>query len=284
MLKSINSLTHNLYVLWNSNVQVKFYEVRDMTKKKISPLRATKILVIVALGLLALVFSLPVAQTVFGAEKMLPIYSVETPEKVVAITFDAAWGAEDTDILIEILAEYDCRATFFICGYWVTKYPYAEKKFHEAGHDIANHGDKHAHVASLNFQQNVEEIAAAHTRVLGLLGIEMDLYRPPYGEYNNTVLEAAKSLNYHTIQWDVDSLDWKRPTPEAMTERVINHKSLQNGSILLFHNDIPETPIALRKILAELKNKGYGFVSVSELIHRGEYKLDHAGRQIPLSQ
>lgn len=255
-----------------------------MTKKKNSPLRATKILVLAAIGLLALVFALPVAQTVFGEGKLLPIYSVETPEKVVAITFDAAWGADDTDTLIEILAEYDCRATFFLCGYWVTKYPEAVKKFHEAGHDIANHGDTHAHVASLNFEQNVEEIAAAHTRVLGLLDIKMDLYRPPYGEYNDIVLKAAKSLNYHTIQWDVDSLDWKRPTPEAMTERVVNHKSLQNGSILLFHNDIPETPIALRKILAELTNKGYGFVPVSELIHRGEYKLDHTGRQIPLSQ
>ena len=252
-----------------------------MTSKKISPLKATKVLVLGALALLALTFAMPVVKTVFGAEKQLPIYSVETEEKVVAITFDAAWGAEDTDVLIEILAEYDCRATFFICGYWVTKYPDAVKKFHEAGHDIANHGDTHAHVASLNFQQNVEEIAAAHTRVLGLIGVEMDLYRPPYGEYNNTVLEAAKSLNYHTIQWDVDSLDWKRPTPEAMADRVMNHKDLRNGSILLFHNDIPETPIALRKSLAELRGKGYGFVPVSELIHRGEYKLDHSGRQIP---
>ena len=252
-----------------------------VTRRKISPLRATMVLVLGAVALLALVFALPVVQTVFGAEKQLPIYSVQTDEKVVAITFDAAWGADDTDVLIEILAEHDCLATFFICGYWVTKYPDAVKKFHEAGHDIANHGDTHAHVASLNFDQNVEEIAAAHTRVQGLIGVEMDLYRPPYGEYNNTVLDAAKHLNYHTIQWDVDSLDWKRPTPDAMVERVLNHKDLQNGSILLFHNDIPETPIALRKILAGLKNQGYSFVPVSQLIHRGEYKLDHAGRQIP---
>ena len=247
-----------------------------------NPWRTTKILVLMAVALLAAFFALPAVQTVFGKEKMMPIYSVQTDEKVVAVTFDAAWGADDTDILIEILKEFDVKATFFICGYWVTKFPEAVKKFHEAGHDIANHGDTHAHVASLNFEQNVEEIAAAHTRVLGLLGIEMDLYRPPYGEYNDTVLKAAKSLNYYTIQWDVDSLDWKRPTPEAMTERVLSHKSLQNGSILLFHNDIPETPIALRKILAELKNKGYSFVPVSELIHRGEFKLDHTGRQIPL--
>jgi polysaccharide deacetylase family sporulation protein PdaB len=251
-----------------------------------NPTRATKILVAIAIGLLALVFALPTVTKAFGASaqgtKKLPIFSVETPEKVVAITLNAAWGADDTDILIEILKEYDAKATFFICGYWVAKHPESVKKFHQAGHHIANHGDTHAHVASLSLEANIEEIAAAHTRVLSLLGIEMDLYRPPYGEFNNTVMQAAHSLKYHVIQWDVDSLDWKRPTPEAMASRVLNHKDLQNGSIILFHCDIPETPIALRKILSELKNRGYKFVTVSDLIHRENYKQDHKGRQFPL--
>jgi peptidoglycan/xylan/chitin deacetylase (PgdA/CDA1 family) len=212
----------------------------------------------------------------------LPIFSVETPEKVVAITLNAAWGADDTDVIIKILDEYDAKATFFVCGYWVAKHPEAVKKFHNAGHVIANHGDTHAHVNSLSLNENIEEIAAAHTRVLGLLGVEMDLYRPPYGEFNSTVMEAARRLKYHVIQWDVDSLDWKRPTPDAMAARVLNHKNLGNGSIILFHCDIPETPIALRKILSELKNRGYRFVTVCELIHRENYKIDHKGRQFAL--
>jgi len=82
---------------------------------------------------------------------------------------------------------------------------------------------------------------------------------------------------------DVDSLDWKKLGADHMTSTVLNHKSLQNGSILLFHNDVPETPIALRRILAELKNQGYEFVPVSELIMREGFKLDHTGRQIPLN-
>ncbi|MDR2167357.1 MAG: polysaccharide deacetylase family protein [Clostridiales bacterium] len=250
-------------------------------KNEFNPIRATKIIVAAAIALLALIFALPAVSAVFGAQKLLPIYSVETPDKVVAITLNAAWGADDADILLEILDEFDAKATFFVCGYWVSKFPDAMRKFHAAGHNIANHGDTHAHVASLNFEQNVEEIAAAHTRVLGLLGVEMNLYRPPYGEYNDTVIKAAKSLKYHVIQWDVDSLDWKRPSPEAMAERVLNHKSLQNGSIILFHCDIPETPIALRKILAELKNRGYSFITVADLIHRDNYKINHEGRQIP---
>ena len=249
-------------------------------KEGFDALRPTKIIVAAAVALLALIFALPAVMTVFGKEKLMPIYSVDTPDKVVAITLNAAWGDSDTDILIEILDEFDAKATFFVCGYWVTKYPEALRKFYEAGHAIGNHGDTHAHVASLNFEQNVEEIAAAHTRVLREIGVEMDLYRPPYGEYNDTVIKAANSLKYYTIQWDVDSLDWKRPTPEAMADRVLNHKALQNGSIILFHCDIPETPIALRKILTELKNKGYGFTTVTDLIHKENYKIDHAGRQI----
>jgi len=253
-----------------------------LKKGEINPSKITKFLVAAAVGLLALMFALPAVATVFGQTKLMPIYSVDTPEKVVAITLNAAWGDSDTDILLEILKEHDAKATFFVCGYWVTKYPDALRKFHAAGHAIGNHGDTHAHVASLNFDQNVEEIADAHTRVLGVLGIEMDLYRPPYGEYNDTVIKAAQHLKYHTIQWDVDSLDWKRPTPEAMANRVLNHKSLQNGSIILFHCDIPETPIALRKILAELKNQGYTFTTVTDLIHKDNFKINHAGRQIPI--
>jgi len=251
-------------------------------KTSFNPLRATKVILGCAVGLLALIFALPAVQTVFGSEKLMPIYSVQTDEKVVAITLNAAWGDSDTDILLEILKEFDAKATFFVCGYWAEKYPEALQKYYKAGHGIGNHGDTHAHVASLTFEQNIEEIAAAHTRVHRTLGVEMNLYRPPYGEYNDTVIKAANSLKYYTIQWDVDSLDWKRPTPEAMAKRVLEHKALQNGSIILFHCDIPETPIALRIILAELKNRGYSFVTVGELIHKDGFKIDHAGRQIPV--
>ena len=246
-------------------------------------LRATKLILLAAIALLAAIFALPSVEVVFGAEKKLPIYSVETDEKVVAITFDAAWGADDTDVLLEILDEHNAIATFFICGYWFEKYSDDVKKFHKAGHDIANHGDTHAHVANLNLEQNKKEIRGAHQKAASLLGIEMELYRPPYGEYNNTVLEAAESLGYFTIQWDVDSLDWKKLGADHMTSTVLNHKNLQNGSILLFHNSLPETPVALNRILTELSNQGYKFVPVSELIYRENFKLDHTGRQIMLS-
>lgn len=221
------------------------------------------------------------AQFVVAAEqksqKKLPIYSVDTPEKKVALTFDAAWGADDTDILLEILRENDVLATFFFCGEWVDKFPDAVRKFAAAGHDIANHGDTHAHVAQLSLEQNKREIQACHEKILAVTGIEANLYRPAYGEYNNDVLAAAEELNYFTIQWDVDSLDWKARGAQYEIDRVLNN--VKNGSIVLFHNDAKFTPQTLGTVIRGLKEKGYELVPVSELIFRENFEIDHTGRQ-----
>jgi peptidoglycan/xylan/chitin deacetylase (PgdA/CDA1 family) len=139
-----------------------------------------------------------------AAKKKLPIYCVGTDEKKVAISFDAAWGAEDTDSLLKVLKDNDVKATFFLCGYWVDKYPEEVKRIYEAGHTIGNHSNTHPHGNQLSLQKNKEEIMAVHQKVKDLLGIEMNLYRPPFGEYNDTVLTAAEECSYYPIQWDVD--------------------------------------------------------------------------------
>jgi polysaccharide deacetylase family sporulation protein PdaB len=216
-----------------------------------------------------------------AANRKLPIYSVETPEKRVAISFDAAWGADDTEEILSTLSQYDVKASFFLCGYWVDKYPDMVKKMYEAGHDIGNHGKTHAHGGSLSLAQNKEEIMGVHERVKNLLGIDMNLYRPPYGEYNNTVIQAAEECKYYPIQWDVDSHDWMNRGVDYEVNRVLNNKNLRNGSIILFHNDTNDTPAALPIILRGLKEKGYAIGSVSQLIYKDNYKLDSEGRQIP---
>ena len=213
------------------------------------------------------------------AQKKLPIYSVETSDKKVALTFDAAWGADDTDILIKILEEHGVRATFFFCGSWVDKFPEQLKKFAAAGHDIANHGDTHAHVSKLNLEQNKKEIMGCHEKVRAVTGIEMNLYRPAYGEYNNDVLTAAEELDYYTVQWDVDSLDWMAKGEQYEIDRVLKNKELKNGSIVLFHNDAKFTPQTLGVVIAGLKEKGYELVPVSELILKENFEIDHTGRQ-----
>lgn len=237
--------------------------------------------------LLGLVFVLPPTAEKVGAfaaanlERKLPIYCVQTDEPKVSVSFDAAWGADDTDELLRILKENDVKATFFLCGYWVEKYPEEVKKIAEAGHDLGNHSATHPHMSQLSSEQITEELRKCHENVKELTGIEMDLFRPPFGEYDNEVIETATANGYHSIQWDIDSLDWKEQGTQAEINQVLNHKHLGNGSIILFHNDAKYTPQVLDTILKGIKEKGYTIVPISELIHRGEYEMDHEGRQIP---
>lgn len=218
---------------------------------------------------------------VSAAKKLLPIYCVNTNgEKLAAITFDAAWGAEDTDQIIATLQKYNVKATFFIVGDWVRKYPNEARKLAEAGHDIANHSDRHPHVNQMSKEELKKDIMAAHQALKEITGKDTNLYRPPYGEYNNTVIEAAKECNYHVVQWDVDSLDWKEYGLQALIDKVLNHKNLRPGSIILLHNGSKYTAKALDTIVKGLLDKGYKIVPISELIIQdSEYRLDFEGRQ-----
>lgn len=182
------------------------------------------------------------------------------------------------------MAENDVKATFFLCGYWVEKYPEEVQKIAEAGHDLGNHSATHPHMNQLSAEQITQELQSCHQAVQSLTGVEMELFRPPFGEYNDCVVETARENGYYTVQWDVDSLDWKEQGAEAEIAQVLNHKHLGNGSILLFHNDAKYTPQVLDTILKGLKEKGYEIVPISELILREDFKMDHEGRQIPKSE
>lgn len=103
----------------------------------------------------------------------------------------------------------DVKATFFLCGYWVDKYPEEVKKIYNDGHDIGNHSNTHPHGSKLSLEENKENIQGCHEKIKNLLGIDANLYRPPFGEYNDTVLDAAKACGYYAIQWDVELLETK---------------------------------------------------------------------------
>ncbi len=226
----------------------------------------------------------PAAKAVFsvasGSERLLPIYCVETEKPQIAISFDAAWGADDTDTLLKILEDNDVKTTFFMCGYWVDKYPEEVKKIAEAGHDLGNHSATHPHMSQLTKEQIKEELITTGNKIEELTGIKSELFRPPFGEYTNDVISAAEECGYYTIQWDVDSLDWKEYGVQEEINKVLNHKHLGNGSIILFHNDAKYTPEALDSIIKGLKEKGYEIVPVSELIMRENYTINTEGRQI----
>ena len=214
-----------------------------------------------------------------GTTRQLPIYCVQRDQKVVSLSFDAAWGNEDTQQLIDILARYNIKVTFFVVGEWVDKYPESVKALSDAGHEIMNHSNDHAHFNSLSAQEITTDINTCNDKIQAITGVRPTLFRPPYGEYDDHVITAVRGMGMEPIQWDVDSLDWKELSAGEITRRVTS--KVQPGSIVLFHNAALHTPEALPSIIEALIQDGYSFVPISQIILPGEYTIDHTGRQCP---
>ncbi|MGD0622990.1 MAG: polysaccharide deacetylase family protein [Thermacetogeniaceae bacterium] len=211
-------------------------------------------------------------------QRDVPIYSVDTREKKVAISFDAAWGADATPKLLEILKQHNVKTTFFLTGIWVKKYPQMVQAIAAAGHEIGNHSLTHPHFASLPESEIKQELAENDALIFKLTNKHTRLFRPPFGEYNNLILQTARGMGYEVIQWSVDSLDWQDIGKEAITDRVL--KNIQPGAIVLFHNNAQYTPEALPVILDTLQQQGYQIVPVSDLLLKGNYYVEqHSGIQ-----
>ncbi len=219
-----------------------------------------------------------VSSTING--RQLPIYCVETDEKKIALSFDAAWGNEDTQQILDILAKHNVHVTFFMTGGWVESYPDDVKAILAAGHDLGNHSENHKNMSQLSNEEKKEELMSVHEKVKELTGYEMFLFRPPYGDYDNDVIQTATECGYYWIQWDVDSLDWKDYGTDSIINTVCNHKHLGSGSIILCHNGAKFTAEALDSMITNLKGQGYQIVPVSELIYREGYHMNAEGRQI----
>ncbi len=234
---------------------------------------------VVAAAVMFLAVTHPAVVGASASTRQLPIYCVQKDYKVLSISFDAAWGNEDTQQLIDIMEKYNVKATFFVVGEWVDKYPESVQALHEAGHEIMSHSNTHAHFNSLSTDEIVADLTACGDKIEAVTGVRPTLFRCPYGEYDDHVINAVRSMDIEPIQWDVDSLDWKDLSADEITKRVTS--KVQPGSIVLFHNAALHTPEALPTIIEKLLQEGYTFVPISELIMSQPYTIDHTGRQCP---
>ncbi len=212
-----------------------------------------------------------------SSSRFLPIYSVETEEKKIAISFDCAWGVDHTDALLDIMAKNDVRCTFFAVEFWVERYPEYAEKIVAAGHELGTHSRTHPYMSKLSKAEIEDELTTSSKAIERLTGQKVTLFRPPYGDYNNLLIDTCKEMGLYPIQWDVDSLDWKNLSATEIAMRVIN--GTKKGSIILCHNNGLHTAEALPMIFSTLKNKGYEFVPIGELIYKENYTIDHNGRQ-----
>lgn len=207
----------------------------------------------------------------------LPVYNVDTEEKVLSISFDAAWGRANTEEILNILDQYDVRTTFFLVGFWAEKHPDLVAEIVARGHEIGNHSATHPHMAQLSQAQIREELRRCSDLVKSITGKPTTLFRPPYGEYNDAVVSVSREEGYECVQWNVDSLDWKNLGTDNMIRQCT--KSVNPGDIVLFHNDSKYILEALPQILAYYTQAGYKIIPVSQLLLKGETWIDHTGKQ-----
>ena len=216
--------------------------------------------------------------SVFKNTNSLPIYSVDNNKKQIAISFDAGWGNEDTEKLIDILGKNDIKATFFLVGSWVDNYPQSTKALANAGHSIQNHSNSHPYLSQLSQEDIKNEILSCNKKIKKITGTTPVLIRPPYGDYNATVINTIESINMYPIQWSVDSLDWKGISADEIYRNVV--PKIKSGDIVLFHNAAEHTPEALPRIISDLKEQGFEFVLIKDLIYKDNYSIDANGMQI----
>ncbi len=214
-----------------------------------------------------------------ASERKLPVYWVQRDDKVVALSFDAAWGNEDTQQLIDILNKYQINTTFFVVGDWVDKYPESVKALADNGNEVMNHSLNHAHFSSLSSDEIVADITACNEKIAAVTGVTPTLFRCPYGEYDDHVVSAVTGMGMTAVQWNIDSLDWKGISASEIQKRVL--KNIEPGSIILFHNAAENTPEALPGIIESLLADGYKIVPISQILLTGDYTLDNTGRQCP---
>ena len=251
-------------------------KVLILTKKRLLILLSCALIAALAIGVAS--YSANKVVATMSQTREIPIYYVDTPEKVCAISFDAAWGNEQTNALLDTLDKHHVKTTFFLVKQWVDSYPDSVKEIAARGHEIGNHSATHPHMAQLDDDKQREEITACNKAVEALTGHSPTLFRAPYGEYDNKLIRNLRDLDMYCVQWNIDSLDWKDPPADEIVSRI--SEQLCPGSIILLHNGAKNTPEALPRLIEAILEKGYRIVPISELLPEGEYTTDHEGKMI----
>ncbi|MDD3894659.1 MAG: polysaccharide deacetylase family sporulation protein PdaB [Syntrophomonadaceae bacterium] len=230
-----------------------FYQMSDKAR-----------LALISLVALVILVSSVVYVQAYGKKK--PIYEINTDKKIVALTFDISWGNKTPQPVIEILKENNIKCTFFLSGPWVKQYPEIVKQIKADGHEIGSHGYRHINLSNLSKTEIKDEIMKAHKNIQEVAGVEANLIRTPNGDYNDQVIEAVNEVNYQAIQWGTDSLDWMNPGVNTIIDRV--SQRAHPGDIILMHasDTCKQTAEALPTVIKNLKEQGYEFVLVSDLL------------------
>lgn len=219
------------------------------------------IIVVLAFGFLSVAF-VNKAHTTVATGKDQPIFQGNTGTKAVAITVNVDWGEEYIPTMLEEFKKNNALVTFFVTGRWAEKNPDLLKQMAGAGHSIQNHGYKHVHFNQLSSTQVTSEIKKAEDIIFGITGVRSSFFASPYGEYNPQLVRTVNGINYQYIMWSADTIDWQRPDPTTIVNRVI--KKVHNDAIVLMHPTEP-TLKALPEMLKQLRAQNYQMITIDKI-------------------
>ncbi len=205
-----------------------------------------------------------------SAENAHKVYRRCTNDNMeIALTFDDGPHPRLTPEILDILNEYGVSATFFVVGENVANYPDAAMRIAKEGHEIGNHTYTHRHIQNMNKEQLACEIESCERQIIELTDEEYrtKIFRPPQGKVDSAVKELGEDMGYSVILWSIDTKDWAHTPVSKIVDNILCN--VKSGDIILMHDYIgtnSPTPQVLRTIIPKLLEKGYKFVTVSELI------------------
>ena len=209
---------------------------------------------------------------------VMPVCRVATEDKVVALTFDTAFGDADcTAQILAVLKAEGAPATFFVMGLWAQEYPEEVDAMMQGGFEIASHSMKHTKYTELSQADMLADAAAAAELIFDMTGYDTEIIRLPYGAFDTQTIMTLEAQGYVPMKWSLDSKDWKGYDADKIADIVLDN--VESGDVIMFQNNMAATPEALAAIILGLKEQGFTLVTVSNLLISGEYYVDESGTQ-----
>ena len=192
-----------------------------------------------------------------------PHYRGPTTEPKVALMINVDWGDEFIGPMLDVFSHFYVSATWFPTGRWVLRQPDLAREIAAQGHEIGNHGGWHGMASEMSRSEVARLIQEGEDAILLTTGQKPQVFAPPAGDFNQQTVAVAAELGYKTVLWTIDTVDWQRPAPTVIIDRVLS--KLSNGALVLMHPTQP-TLEALPVILDHLANRGFVCVTVGELL------------------
>ncbi|WP_085993618.1 polysaccharide deacetylase family sporulation protein PdaB [Oceanobacillus senegalensis] len=208
----------------------------------------------------------------FSKDKPVAITKGSSDEPNIGLTFNISWGDERIHDILEQLEKNQTQATFFVSGEWAERHPTILEKISEGNHELGMLGYRYKSYIDQEIEQVRSDLISAK-EVFEKLGYEdMELLRPPNGHFDEEILKLAEEMNFQVVHWNINPNDWKNPGTQVIVDKVM--KETKNGDIILLHasDSVKQTSEALETILPGLKNKGFQFVPISEIITQAHAK------------